>query len=401
MALTSHSPVVSKHPDQSSQSIQSVVSKHPDSAGVLLTVSTFRLSFPTIFKMAGGNLIDRLVWQFRHLWRDGNKARLSIESDHDGSAYASLHVDLGQGRSRPRQAPPPLPTHPPKSRHSQTPPVNIVKDSNGSTQVVINTTLGKSVTPSDVGTQTSDTVEVEVETATDTVEDNLIGVDNNVGKEAVETLTEVVLHNSDISSQPTITLSLGENENEGTKGAASEVANDDMDEEKEAEGDDATDDENESLAGFSPNEEGANTTSPATPLGKKVVTAGREEGPDEGEPWRLAASRRRRRSSTDEAQHARLCALAQQLNHYFLQNYREDIAVGKIRPSRWNCNSNWSSNLIPRYESFTMFMTDHKVVEKDADSLTSEWRKLGVDSKIGPHLDKYMSKTGTWRRNLF
>ena len=349
--------------------------------------------------MAGGNLIDRLVWQFRHLWRDGNKARLSIESDHDGSAYASLHVDLGQGRSRPRQAPPPLPTHPPKSRHSQTPPVNIVKDSNGSTQVVINTTLGKSVTPSDVGTQTSDTVEVEVETATDTVEDNLIGVDNNVGKEAVETLTEVVIHNSDISSQPTITLSLGENENEGTKGAASEVANDDMDEEKEAEGDDATDDENESLAGFPPNEEGANTTYPATPLGKKVVTEGREEGPDEGEPWRLAASRRRRRSSTDEAQHARLCALAQQLNHYFLESYREDMNAGEIG-THWTQPIPWRKP-IPRYESFTWFMNDYKVVEKDADSLTSEWRKLGVDPKIGPHLDRYMSKAGAWRRTLF
>merc|ERR1711895_68557 len=136
--------------------------------------------------------------------------------------------------------------------------------------------LGKSVTLSDVGTQASDTVEVEVETATDTVEDIFIGVDDNVSKEAVETLTEVVIHNSDDSSQPTITLSLGETGHEGTNGAASEVANDDMDEEEEAEGDDATDDENESLAWFSPNEEGANTTSPATPLGKKVVTAGRE-----------------------------------------------------------------------------------------------------------------------------
>ena len=91
--------------------------------------------------------------------------------------------------------------------------------------------LGKSVTPSDVGTQTSDTVEVEVETTTDTVEDNLIGVDDNVSKEAVETLTEVVIHNSDNSSQPKITLSLGETVNEGTKGTASEVAEDDMDEE--------------------------------------------------------------------------------------------------------------------------------------------------------------------------
>ena len=45
----------------------------------------------------------------------------------------------------------------------------------------------------------------------------------------------------------------------------------------------ATDDlHDESLVGFPPNEEGANTTYPATPLGKKVVTAGREEGPDEG-----------------------------------------------------------------------------------------------------------------------
>jgi len=171
-----------------------------------------------------------------------------------------------------------------------------------------------------------------------------------------------------------------------------------MDEEKEAEGDDATDDENESLAGFSPNEEGANTTYPATPLGKKVVTAGREEGPDEGEPWRLAASRRRRRSSTDEAQHARLCALAQQLNHYFLQDYREDIGAGETG-THWIIIP-WRKP-IPRFESFTRFMNEYEVVEKDADSLTSEWRKLGVDPKIGTHLDKFMSKWGTWRRTLF
>merc|ERR1711936_1570195 len=194
---------------------------------------------PTIFKMASGNLLDRLVWQFRHLWWDGNKARLSIESDHDGSAYASLHVDLGQGRRRPRQAPPPLTTHPPKSRHSQTQPINIVKDLNRSTQVVMS---GRSVTPSvNVGTQASDTVEVEVETATDKVEDTIIRVEDNVSNKAVETLTEVVIHNSDDSSQPTITLSEGEIGNEGTKGAVSEVTEDVMDEEEEAEGEDATD----------------------------------------------------------------------------------------------------------------------------------------------------------------
>ena len=232
--------------------------------------------------------------------------------------------------------------------------------------------LGKSVTPSDVGTQTSDTVEVEVETATDTVEDTLIGVDDNVSKETVETLTEVVIHNSDDSSQPTITLSVGETGNEGTKGAASEVANDDMDEGEEAEGDDATDDDDESLAWFSPNEEGANTTYPATPLGKKVVTEGREEGPDEGEPWRLAASRRRRRSSTDEVQHARLCALAQQLNHYLLEDYREDIGAGAT-------GTNWIFDVqvgkpIPRFESIARFIIEYEVAERDADSLT--WDRL-------------------------
>ena len=122
--------------------------------------------------------------------------------------------------------------------------------------------------------------------------------------------------------------------------------------------------------------------------------------PDEGEPWRLAASRRRRRSSKDEAQHVKLCALAQNLNHYFYQNYRENIAVGltrRIKPSHWG----GKSSPVPCYESFMMFMNKYKVEEKDADSLTSEWRKLGVDSKIGPHLDKFMSKTGTWRRILF
>ena len=190
---------------------------------------------------------------------------------------------------------------------------------------------GKSVTPCvNVGTQASDTVEV----ATDTVEDTIIGVEDNVSNEAVETLTEVVIHNSDDSSQPTITLSEGEIGNEGTKGAVSEVTEDVMDEEEEAEGEDATDDLHDESLGLPPHEEGANTTFPATPLGKKVVTEGREEGPDEGEPWRLAASRRRRRSSMDEAQHERICALAQKLNDYFLSNTLEGRAVGATRDIR-------------------------------------------------------------------
>ena len=174
---------------------------------------------------------------------------------------------------------------------------------------------GKGFTPCvNVGTQASDTVEV----ATDTVEDTIISVENNVSNEPVETLAEVVIHNSDNSSQPTITLSCGENGNEGMKGVVSEVTDDDLEEEEEAEFEDATDDihDDESL-GLLPIEEGANVTFPATPLGKKVVTEGREEGPDEGEPWRLATSRRRRRSSAEEARCRELFALANILNHNF------------------------------------------------------------------------------------
>ena len=174
---------------------------------------------------------------------------------------------------------------------------------------------GKGFTPCEsVGTQASDTVEV----ATDTVEDTIISVGNNESNEPVETLAEIVIHNSDKSSQPTITVSCGENGNEGMKGVVSEVTESEMVEEEEAEVEDVTEDLNDESLGLLPPEEGANITFPATPLGKKVVTEGREEGPDEGEPWRLAQSRRRRRSSTDEARHAELCALAQKLNFCFL-----------------------------------------------------------------------------------
>ena len=98
---------------------------------------------------------------------------------------------------------------------------------------------GKGFTPCvSVGTQASDTVEV----ATDTVEDTIISVENNESNEPVETLAEVVIHNSDNSSQPTITVSDGEVRNEGMKGVVSEVTDDDLEEEEEAEFEDATDD---------------------------------------------------------------------------------------------------------------------------------------------------------------
>ena len=72
-----------------------------------------------------------------------------------------------------------------------------------------------------------------------------------------------------------------------------------------------------------PLEEGTNATFQATPLVKKVVTEGREEGPNEGEGWRLAASRRRQRSIALEARHAELRALAKDMNDCLLNPTRE------------------------------------------------------------------------------
>ena len=198
----------------------------------------------------------------------------------------------------------------------------------------------KGLPPCDsVGTQASDTVEV----ATDTVEDTIISVENNESSEPVETLAEVVIHNSNEPSQPTITVSCGENGNEGMEGVVSEVTEGELFEEEEANVDTVADVSHESLV-LLPPEEGANITFPATPLGKKVVTEGREEGPDEGEPWRLAMSRRRRRSSTDEARHAELCALAQKLNFYFLNPTREGRCKGVLDSSFYL--------VYPNYESF-------------------------------------------------
>ena len=151
--------------------------------------------------------------------------------------------------------------------------------------------------------------------------------------------------------------------------------------------------------GLPPHEEGANITFPATPLGKKVVTEGREEGPDEGEPWRLANSRRRRRSSTDEARHVKLCALAQKLNHFFVYDCREGRRfVGGEFYVTWSTDGQ-TGKLTPSIEALERFMIDNEVAEKEADSLTSEWRKLGVDCSLEPLMD--LSKWGQFRRRLF
>ena len=108
-------------------------------------------------------------------------------------------------------------------------------------------------------------------------------MDNNESSEPGETRAEVVFHNPNKPSQPTITVSCGETGDEGMDGVTvNEGTAGEVFEEKEVEVDQTVGDvSNEGLI-LLPTEDGANATFPATPLGKKVVTEGWEEGPHEG-----------------------------------------------------------------------------------------------------------------------
>ena len=44
----------------------------------------------------------------------------------------------------------------------------------------------------------------------------------------------------------------------------------------------------------------------------------------------------------------------------------------------------FTGKLHPRHEAIELFMIENEVTEKEADSLTSEWRKLGVDCALEP-----------------
>ena len=113
----------------------------------------------------------------------------------------------------------------------------------------------------------------------------------------------------------------------------------------------------------------------------------------------LVPLRRRRRSSTDEAQHARLCALAQKLNHFFVYDCREGRRyVGGEFYVTWSTDGQ-TRKLTPSIEALERFMIDNEVAEKEADSLTSEWRKLGVERALEPLMDQ--SRWGWHRRHLF
>ena len=134
-----------------------------------------------------------------------------------------------------------------------------------------------------------------------------------------------------------------------------------------------------------PLEEGENVAFPATPLGKKVVTEGREEGPNEGEGWRLAASRRRQRSIALEARHAELRTLAKDMNNYFLNPTRE----GHWKGRRMSDKSYY--RIPPSMNGFKRWIKDSNVLKKDVDALTSEFRKYGVDEAMQNWLGNLMN----------
>ena len=133
--------------------------------------------------MANGSLLDRLVWQFRHLWQEGDKARLSVECDHEENAFASLHVDLGVQRNGWRKQQPP---------HTQM-PSNLSCDKETDTS-------GLSVS---LNTESAENQATQVD------DNNIMVVDN----ESIEaTLTEIVQPVPNNPSQPTITTSCWESE---------------------------------------------------------------------------------------------------------------------------------------------------------------------------------------------
>ena len=116
--------------------------------------------------------------------------------------------------------------------------------------------------------QASETVaSVDASVNTDTVDDNTISVDNNESSEPGETRAEVVFHNHNKPSQPTITVSCEETGDEGMDGVtvSEETAGEAF--EEEAEVDKAVDVSSESPILHT--EDGANYLSPPPHWAKK------------------------------------------------------------------------------------------------------------------------------------
>ena len=96
----------------------------------------------------------------------------------------------------------------------------------------------------------------------------------------------------------------------------------------------------------------------------------------------------------------KLCALAQKLNHYFGHGTTPEgkIAKGKWFP-KWLTDSQ-TGKQTPRREALQRFLFYNEVAEKEADSLTSEWRNLGVHCSLEPLMDTSKWGWGEYRRHL-
>ena len=67
--------------------------------------------------------------------------------------------------------------------------------------------------------------------------------------------------------------------------------------------------------------------------------------------------------------------------------------MGATRSELW-----WTDRSTPRGEAFESWLIENEVTVKEADSLTSEWRKFGVECALEPLME--ISKGGWHRRHL-
>ena len=96
-----------------------------------------------------------------------------------------------------------------------------------------------------------------------------------------------------------------------------------------------------------------------------------------------------------KTRNAELCALAHKLNlHYYAYSSEEGHGEGRKKAK------NLGKILHPTYESRERWLIKNKVEEKDADSLTSEWRNYGVEEPLVQLLQAASCRRQTFKKHL-
>ena len=104
-------------------------------------------------------------------------------------------------------------------------------------------------------------------------------------------------------------------------------------------------------------------------------------------------SRRRRRSSADEARKEKLCALANKLNHHYFAYGTHTGRPGGM-PIKW-------FKFYPRDAlSLESRIDEQRVEEKDVDSLTSEWKEYGVEEPLVEVLQAASCRRQRFKKHL-